>query len=55
VFESKAPDGTIQEFLSGETRYAALEKMMPEESKRLRAQIENELKDRFDRYTRLAQ
>jgi pyruvate-ferredoxin/flavodoxin oxidoreductase len=55
VFESKEPDGTIQEFLSGETRYAALEKMMPEESKKLRAQIEKELKDKFSLYSRLAQ
>jgi pyruvate-ferredoxin/flavodoxin oxidoreductase len=55
VFESKAPDGTIQEFLSGETRYAALEKMMPEESSKLRAQIEKELKDKYELYSRLAQ
>ena len=55
IFESKEPDGTIQEFLSGETRYAALEKMMPEESKKLRAQIERELKEKYERYTRLAQ
>jgi pyruvate-ferredoxin/flavodoxin oxidoreductase len=55
VFESKAPDGTIQEFLSGETRYAALEKMMPEESIKLRAQIEKELKDKYEQYSRLAQ
>ena len=30
VLDSKAPDGTIQEFLSGETRFAALEKSLPE-------------------------
>jgi pyruvate-ferredoxin/flavodoxin oxidoreductase len=55
VFESKAPDGTLQEFLSGETRYAALEKTFPEESKKLRAQIETELTKKFDIYSRLAQ
>ncbi|GAB6097851.1 pyruvate:ferredoxin (flavodoxin) oxidoreductase [Desulfatiferula olefinivorans] len=55
VLESKTPDGTLQEFLSGETRYAALEKTFPEESKKLRVQIETELKKKFDMYSRLAQ
>ncbi len=47
VLESKAPDGTLQEFLSGETRYAMLEKLLPEESKRLRAEMEREVNERF--------
>ncbi len=47
VFESKAPDGTLQEFLSGETRFAALEKSFPEESKRLRSKIEEEVADKY--------
>ena len=45
--ESKAPDGTLQAFLSGENRYAALEKSMPEESKRLRAGIETAYMQRY--------
>jgi len=45
--DSKAPDGSLQEFLSGETRYAALEKLYPEESKRLRAQLEKEIAERW--------
>jgi pyruvate-ferredoxin/flavodoxin oxidoreductase len=45
--ESKAPDGTLQAFLSGENRYAALEKAMPEESKRLRAGIEAAYYERY--------
>jgi len=45
--ESKAPDGTLQAFLSGENRYAALEKAMPEESKRLRAGIETAYYERY--------
>jgi pyruvate-ferredoxin/flavodoxin oxidoreductase len=36
----------LQEFLSGETRFAALEKSFPEESKRLRKKIEQELMDK---------
>ncbi len=52
VLESKAPDGTLQAFMSGENRYAQLEKQNPEESKRLRAQIE---KDYIRRYNHLKQ
>ena len=47
VLDSKAPDGTLQEFLGGETRFAALEKSFPEESKRLRAKIEGEVMDKY--------
>ena len=47
ILDSKAPDGTLQEFLSGETRFAALEKSFPEESKRLRAKIEEEMTDKY--------
>ena len=47
IFESKAPDGTLQEFLSGENRYASLEKTFPEESKILRAQLEDEVNRRY--------
>lgn len=47
ILDSKQPDGSLQEFLSGETRFAALEKSFPEESKRLRKKIEQELADRY--------
>jgi len=48
--ESKAPDGTLQAFLSGENRYAALEKAMPEESKRLRSGIEAAYYERYKQF-----
>ncbi|MDD3312231.1 pyruvate:ferredoxin (flavodoxin) oxidoreductase [Pseudodesulfovibrio sp.] len=51
TLESKAPDGTLQEFLSGENRYAMLERFHPEVSKVFRARIE---KDYADRYTLLS-
>ena len=54
MLDSKAPDGTLQEFLSGEDRYASLEKSFPEESKRLRSQIEQEMVERFERLQKLA-
>jgi pyruvate-ferredoxin/flavodoxin oxidoreductase len=47
ILDSKEPDGTLQEFLSGENRYARLEKVNPEESKRLRTALENEYAARF--------
>lgn len=48
VLESKAPDGTLQAFLSSENRYASLETAFPEESERLRAQIEKEMTARYE-------
>ncbi len=48
ILDSKDPDGTLQEFLSGENRFAALEKSFPEESKRLRKKIETEVNNRFE-------
>ena len=51
TLESKAPDGSLQEFLSGENRYAMLERFHPELSKAFREKIE---KDYADRYTLLS-
>ncbi len=47
ILDSKSPDGTLQEFLGGEVRFAALEKSFPDESKRLRAKIEEEVNDKY--------
>ncbi|QTA80544.1 Pyruvate:ferredoxin oxidoreductase [Desulfonema limicola] len=55
ILDSKEPDGTLQEFLSGEVRYAALEKLFPEESKKLRASIENEYSERYLRLKQLSE
>jgi len=54
TLDSKAPDGTLQEFLSGEVRYAALEGLFPEDSKRLRAELEQEFNARYEQLSRLA-
>ena len=53
VLECKAPDGTIQDFLAGEIRFASLEKSFPGESKRLRAQIGQEVNHRYEIFKRL--
>ncbi len=47
VLESKEPDGSLAEFLSGEVRYQALEKQNPEVARELRQQMEQEALERF--------
>lgn len=47
VLESKEPDGSIQDFIMGEIRFSSLERTFPEESKRLRAQIEEDVNRRY--------
>jgi len=47
VLEYKHPNGTLQQFLSGENRYAQLEASNPEKSKTLRAAIEKEYVERY--------
>ncbi len=47
ILDYKEPNGTLQEFLSNEVRFAALEKSHPDESKRLRAKIEEEVNNRY--------
>jgi pyruvate-ferredoxin/flavodoxin oxidoreductase len=55
ILDSKAPDGTLQAFLGGEVRFAALEKSFPEESKRLRSKIEQEITDRYEMLKMMAE
>jgi len=54
ILESKAPDGSLQEFLSGENRYAMLEKFYPEFSKEFRAQIEIDYDKRYETLKHMA-
>ncbi len=48
TLDSKQPDGSLQKFLSSEVRFSSLERSNPEESKRLRAKIEQEINDRYN-------
>ena len=54
VLESKDPDGSLQEFLSGENRYGLLERTFPEESKKLRSAIEADYLHRYEQFKALA-
>ncbi len=55
VLDSKEPDGSLREFLSGEVRYAALQQMFPEEARRLHDRLEAEIRERYLRLKQLAQ
>ena len=55
VLDSKEPDGSLQEFLSGEVRYASLQKTFPEEATRLHAQLEKEFNARYKALKRLSE
>ena len=54
VLECKEPNGEIQEFLKGETRYAALDKIAPEQSGALKADLEKQYMARYKRFKMLA-
>ena len=54
ILDSKEPDGSLQEFLSSENRFSSLERSNPEESKRLRAKLEEEVDDRYQLMKKMA-
>jgi pyruvate-ferredoxin/flavodoxin oxidoreductase len=54
VLESKAPDGNLKEFLSGEVRYASLWNIFPEEAKKLHSRLEKEFSERYEALKLLA-
>ncbi len=54
ILDSKAPDGTLRKFLSGEVRYASLEKLFPEEAEKLHARLEKEFNERYEKLNLLA-
>jgi pyruvate-ferredoxin/flavodoxin oxidoreductase len=55
MLESKEPNGAIQQFLSGENRYAQLEQIEPAESRRLRAELEKEYLARYQLLKQMAE
>jgi pyruvate-ferredoxin/flavodoxin oxidoreductase len=56
VLDSKEPDWSkFQDFLNGEVRYTSLKKSFPQEAVRLFAQVEEDAKWRYNRYTKLAE
>jgi pyruvate-ferredoxin/flavodoxin oxidoreductase len=53
--DSKDPDGSIQEFLLGENRYALLERTNPDEATRLRSKLQREYSLRYDHLKHMAE
>ena len=47
ILDSKAPDGSLQNFLGGEIRYTSLKKTFPDEFDRLSVQLEKEYNARY--------
>jgi pyruvate-ferredoxin/flavodoxin oxidoreductase len=54
TLDSKDPDGSLQDFLAGEVRYASLKKSFPEESEKLTQRLEEEYLERFKNMKKLA-
>jgi len=53
--DSKDPTGNFHDFLMGEVRYASLVQSFPDEAKRLHAKLEQEYKERWETYKRMAE
>ncbi len=47
LLDSKEPKANLKEFLGGEVRYAALEKIFPEEAAKLHTQLEKDFAERY--------
>ena len=54
ILDSKEPDGSFQEFLEGEVRYASLQKTFPDESKKLTLRLEKEYTERYESMKQMA-
>ena len=55
TLDSKAPDGTLKEFIKGEVRYASLYKTFPQEAETLHARLEEEFNQRYENLKQLAE
>ncbi|MFC1821711.1 pyruvate:ferredoxin (flavodoxin) oxidoreductase [Thermodesulfobacteriota bacterium] len=54
MLDSKEPAGDFREFLMGEVRYSSLTRTFPDKAENLFQQAEEDMKDRFEIYKRLA-
>jgi pyruvate-ferredoxin/flavodoxin oxidoreductase len=55
VLDCKAPDGTLEDFLLGENRYAQLQQTDPEEAAALREALIRQYQERYEELKRLAE
>jgi pyruvate-ferredoxin/flavodoxin oxidoreductase len=54
ILDSKEPTGNFKEFLMGEVRYSSLTRTFPDAAEKLFAKAEQDMKDRFETYKKLA-
>ncbi len=54
ILDSKEPSGDFQEFLLGEVRYASLKRTFPESAEALFKKAEEDMKERYKTYKRMA-
>ena len=52
--DSKAPDGSLQKFISGEVRYSSLQRTFPQEAEKLHARLEAEFMERYNKLKKMA-
>ena len=54
ILDSKEPKGDFQQFLMGEVRYSSLTRTFPENAKALFQQAEEDMRERYETYRRMA-
>jgi pyruvate-ferredoxin/flavodoxin oxidoreductase len=54
LLDAKAPDGRLKDFLSGEVRYASLQRTFPQEAESLHARLAEEVQQRYRSLQKLA-
>jgi pyruvate-ferredoxin/flavodoxin oxidoreductase len=54
ILDSKEPKGDFQGFLMGEVRFSSLTRTFPENAKRLFEKAEEDMKERYENYKRMA-
>jgi pyruvate-ferredoxin/flavodoxin oxidoreductase len=54
ILDSKEPTANFKEFLMGEVRYSSLTRTFPDAAKKLFEKAEEDMKDRFETYKKLA-
>ena len=54
ILDSKEPKGVFQEFLMGEVRFSSLTRTFPENAEKLFKKAEEDMKERYENYKRMA-
>ena len=55
VLDSKEPSNPVTDFIMGEVRYNSLYRSFPEEAKKLHAQLEENLREKYQKYKQMSE